>query len=358
MYFAGLDLHRKYFTLCVLTSEGEVVCDHRRLPAELEPLGSLLRELGGPVTVTVEATLQWAWLHDRLTAAGFLVQVAHPYQVKLISHARCKTDPIDARKLAELTRVNLLPAIWVPSPEVRSWRQLIRGRAALVRWRTRAKNRIQGYLAAENLRVATTDLFGRAGREWLAVALVTPTARREITVQLAVLAALEAQLAGYDPEVKRIAKHPDAQRLQTIPGVGVFGAALPLAEIGTITRFPSVHELAAYAGLVPSTKSSGGKTVHGGVGRESNHWRKWVLIEAVQTLKQVPGPVRFHYERLLRAKGKPKATVAAARKLCTYVYLDVDPGLELRGLARDRDEAGGVPDANAGVVRLAARNRR
>jgi hypothetical protein len=48
MYFAGLDLHRKDFTLCVLTSEGEVVCDHRRLPAELEPLGSLLLELGGP----------------------------------------------------------------------------------------------------------------------------------------------------------------------------------------------------------------------------------------------------------------------------------------------------------------------
>lgn len=85
------------------------------------------------MTVTVEATLQWAWLHDRLTAAGFTVQVAHPQQVKLISHARCKTDPIDARKLAELTRVHLLPANWVPSPEVRSWRQLIRGRAALVR---------------------------------------------------------------------------------------------------------------------------------------------------------------------------------------------------------------------------------
>ncbi|MBA3317724.1 MAG: hypothetical protein H0T50_06480, partial [Gemmatimonadales bacterium] len=62
MYYAGLDLHRKYFTLCVLTREGQVVCDHRRLPADLEPLTSILREVGGPVTVTVEATLQWAWL--------------------------------------------------------------------------------------------------------------------------------------------------------------------------------------------------------------------------------------------------------------------------------------------------------
>jgi hypothetical protein len=71
MYYAGLDLHQRYFTLCVLTSEGQVVVDHHRLPADLEPLRSILRELGGPVTVTVEATLQWAWLHERLTQAGF-----------------------------------------------------------------------------------------------------------------------------------------------------------------------------------------------------------------------------------------------------------------------------------------------
>lgn len=158
MYYAGLDLHRRSFTLCLLTSDGQVICDPRRLPAEVEPLSAILRELAGPVTVALEATLQWAWLQDRLTAAGFTVRVAHPKQVKLISDARCKTDPIDARKLADLARTNLLPTIWVPSPEIRAWRQLLRGRASLVRWRTRAKNRIHGALAAENLRVAATDL--------------------------------------------------------------------------------------------------------------------------------------------------------------------------------------------------------
>jgi transposase len=315
-----LDRHRRYFTLFVLTSEGEVVCHHRRLPAELEPLTSLLRELGGPVTVALEATLQWGWLHDRLTAAGFTVVVAHPRQVKPICHARCKTDPVDARRLADLARTNLLPTIWGPSPEIRAWRQLLRGRATLVGWRTRAKNRIHGALAAENLRVGATDLFGRAGREWLERAPVSAGTRREITVQLAVIAALDEQVRGYDTEVKRLAKPPEAQRLQTIPGIGPFGAALLVAEIGEISRFPTAHDFAAYAGLVPSTRSSGDKTAHGTVGRENHHWLKWILIEALQTLKQVPGPVRFHYERLLRVTGKPKATVAAARKLATYIY--------------------------------------
>lgn len=77
--------------------------------------------------MAVEATLYWAWLHDRVSAAGYPVTVAHPQQVKLICQARCKTDPVDARKLADLLRTNLLPAIWVPDGETRARRKLLRG---------------------------------------------------------------------------------------------------------------------------------------------------------------------------------------------------------------------------------------
>jgi mRNA interferase HicA len=74
----------------------------------------------GPVTVTVEATLQWAWLHDRLTQAGFPVQVAHPQQVKLISHARCKSGRA-ARYISDLSKeipMQLqLTAVFQPVPE-------------------------------------------------------------------------------------------------------------------------------------------------------------------------------------------------------------------------------------------------
>ena len=154
----------------------------------------------------------------------------------------------------------------------------------------------------------------------MAAAPGTPGTRREITAHLAVIECLDTEIDGYDAAVKRLVKTPDARRLMTVPGIGIFGAALLVAEIGTIARFPSAGALAAYAGLVPSTRSSGDRTSHGGVGTQSNHWLKWILIEVVQTLKRRPGPVQAHYDRLLRAKGKPKATVAAARKLCLYLY--------------------------------------
>src|SRR5947207_631365 len=122
MYYVGLDLHKKYITGCVLDSQGAVVAEERRLPPVLETLLGWLAPLGQPVAVALEATLYWAWLHDRLTAAGYQVAVAHPQQVKLICHARCKTDPVDARKLADLLRTDLLPAIWIPDAATRARR--------------------------------------------------------------------------------------------------------------------------------------------------------------------------------------------------------------------------------------------
>jgi len=269
----------------------------------------------------MEATRYWAWLHDQLSAAGIAAVAAHPYQVKLIWQARCKTDPIDARKLADLLRTNLLPSIWVPDVEVRARRKLLRGRAYLVRLRTSVKNRIHGHLTAENCRAAVTDLYGRAGRAWLQTVALSPMGRVQVDLLLELVDALDARIGRLDDRVKRLVKHdPVAQRLQTWPGIGTFGAALLLAEIGTIHRFRSSHELAAYAGLTPSTQSSGDTTRHGSVGRAGSPWLRGILIEIVQSLKLAPGPVGQQYQKLLRSNGKAKATVAAARKLCCYLY--------------------------------------
>jgi transposase len=138
---------------------------------------------------------------------------------------------------------------------------------------------------------------------------------------LEVVDALDERIGRLDDRVKRLGQaDPQARLLQTWPGIGLLGAALLVAEIGTIHRFRSSHELAAYAGLTPSTQSSGDKTRHGSVGRAGSPWLKWILIEIVQSLKLAPGPVGQQYQKLLRAKGKAKATVAAARKLCCYLY--------------------------------------
>jgi transposase len=339
MIWVGLDLHKRYVTACALDGDGMEVAAHRRLPADAEALITWLQGLGAPVTVAMEATLYWAWLHDQLSAVGIPAVAAHPYQVKLIWQARAKTDPIDARKLADLLRTNLLPTVWVPSPALRAHRKLLRGRAYLVRLRTSVKNRIHGHLMAENCRTEVTDLYGKAGRAWLGTVELSEMARVQVDLLLELVDQLDLRVKRLDQRVQRLVKEdPQAALLQTWPGIGTFGAALLLAEIGSIQRFRTSHELAAYAGLTPSTQSSGGKTTHGGVGRSGSPWLKWILIEIVQSLKLAPGPVGAQYQRLLRSKGKAKATVAAARKLSCYLYWCLKEGWSYEAWLRQHDK--------------------
>jgi transposase len=321
MTFVGFDLHKRYITACALNAEGDIIAEIRQLSTALEAILAWLDRLPGPITVGVEATLSWEWLSTRLVARQIVVKVAHAFHVKLIWQARAKTDPIDARKLAELLRVNLFPAIWIPDPETRERRQLLRGRAFLVRERTRLKNRIHGHLTSENLVAPGTDLYGKGGRAWLATAPLSPVLRTQTDRLLTLHDALTVEITALDDAVKKAAKgNVVVKQLMSLPGVGTFGALFLQAEIGDIDRFPSSRQFAAYAGLVPTTRSSGGKTAHGGLGAASNRWLKWILIEIVVTMKVAPGPVGAYYRHLLRAKGKPKAQAAAARKLCCYLY--------------------------------------
>jgi transposase len=348
MVCVGLDIHKRYITACVLNAHGEVVGENRKLPPDAAAVLAFLSEFGGSARIAIEATLYWSHLTRRLTASGHEVVVTHPHHVKLIWATQKKTDPIDARKLAELLRAGLLPAIWIPDPETEAQRQLLRGRVFIVRQRTVIRNRIHACLTMENLRAPVLDAFTRAGREWLSVVELTPVLRREVELLLEAHDLLSDQVKALNREIRsKVRCGAAAQSLLSVPGVGEFGALVLQAEIGTIDRFRSAQDLAAYAGLVPSTHSSGGRTRHGRTGR-GNPWLKWILVEAVQTHKKTPGPVRDYYIKLLRSKGKQKATVAAARKLCTYIYWMLKRGWSYSEWLRQHDRPEVLPRLELG----------
>ena len=208
MTFVGLDLHKRYITACALDVAGGVLAEARQLPVSLEALAGFMTGLPTPITVGMEACLYWQWLHDQLEAQGHTVRVADARQVKVIWQARSKTDPIDARKLAELLRANLLPTIWIPDADTRRRRQLLHGRAFLVRQRTQIKNRIHGRLTAEHLLFPRSDLYGRAGRAWLATAALSALLRRQADQLLRIHDALTRQWSRHRPRIDSLKARP------------------------------------------------------------------------------------------------------------------------------------------------------
>jgi transposase len=84
------------------------------------------------------------WVRDELVACGWQVEVADARKVKTVAPLAAKTDKVDARLLAELSRRELVPALWLPSLDERALRERLRRRMHLVRLRTSAKARIAG----------------------------------------------------------------------------------------------------------------------------------------------------------------------------------------------------------------------
>jgi len=103
--------------------------------------------------------------------------------------------------------------------------------------------------------------------------------------------------------------------LTTIPGVGYYIALLVKAEIGDIARFRTGDQLASYAGIDPSTHSSGGVTRHGRITKEGSRWLRWAMVEAALVHFRFDSPVTRAYHRIAERWRKGKAKVVAARRL-------------------------------------------
>ena len=196
MLHVGLDLSRRRIDVCVLESDGGLVEEFRA-----QPDADGLRVLASRFEATavrggIESMTGARFVHDTLEEAGWVVEVADAVRVKALAPLTAKTDRIDARVLAELSRRDLIPAIWLPSPGVRGMRELARFRLHLVRHRTALKNRIHSSLITWGIAVPMTDLFGAGGRDYLAGLGLAGAWTETVTTTLEVIDHLDTQIGG------------------------------------------------------------------------------------------------------------------------------------------------------------------
>lgn len=333
MEYFGLDVHKRY-TVFTHVDEGGRLLGQGRVGNDAESLCELLSRSAQPAKVVLEAGGIWPVFTDALEDHAVEVVLAHPLKMRAIASARIKTDRIDSATLAHLLRTDLVPRSYLAPKSLREVREVLRYRVQLVRLRTAIKNRIHALLAMRGLASPVSDLFGRAGRRWLADLELPAVPRRAIDGFLAVLETINVQIRLVETEIRRrVRESPDARRLWTIPGVGRFGALLIWAEIGDVHRFPDARHLVSYAGLAPSVHSSGGRTYHGRITKQGSPLLRWILVEAAVAASRQEGELRERYRRIAARKGPNTARVALARHLLTIVYHVLGDGVPYRSTA-------------------------
>jgi transposase len=323
MLYAGVDYHKRYSQVHVIDEHGRTRA-RARLANDFTALRDFFAGLAEPTRAVLEAGWNWGVMYDWLDAIENVadVELAHAYRVRAIAAAQVKTDAIDSHTLAQLLRVNLIPKAYVPGTQTRALRELVRQRVFLVRVRTMVKNRIQALLARHHVPLpAVSDIFGKRGRDYLSKVRLEGAAQELLRQDLELLIALGEEIGATERWLRQATQGDRrVELLRSIPGLGELLATVVALEIDRIERFASPAKLAAYAGLVPTTYSSGGRTFHGKLMAQSNKWLRWALVEAAWVAVRLDPYFRAHFAKRRAHKPAQSAIIATARRLLEIVW--------------------------------------
>jgi len=259
-----------------------------------------------------------AWVRDRLTSAGWRVQIADARKAKAVASLAVKTDIIDARVLAELARRDLVPELWVPSLDDRALKERLLRRMHLVRLRTSAKNRAQGILTQWGVKLAFKRLAAPDASKLLERRGVPEVWRRSVAEAVAVVELLDGRLRPLERELRPLAlADPRVELLRSIPGLGDLLGLTFAAEIGDVSRFPSARKLVGYSGLSPRVSQSGESSRTGRLSKAGPGLLRWAAVEAAQNAYRPTNPWHALYRDVkTRTGGKSNpAKAAVARKI-------------------------------------------
>jgi transposase len=317
----GLDVHRDFCQVAI--ADGGRARSAGRIATSPEQLELFAQSLAPTDRVVMEATGNALAIARILAPHVAEVVLAHAKQVRAISHARVKTDKVDAKVLADLLAADLIPAVWIGDERCRMLRRLVSRRRGLVKRRTQIKNEIAAALH-RNLkgRNPASDPFGNKGREWIADQRLPIDERLTVDACLRQLDFLGDELAQIDEIIAQQALgDEDVRRLMTIPGIDVVTATTLVAVIGDVRRFPTARHLVGYLGLHPTIRQSGnGPARHGRVSKEGSAAARHVLVESAWSAAKSPGPLRAFAQRTAARRGRHVATVAVARKLAVLAW--------------------------------------
>ena len=319
--YGAIDLHSTNNVTVVIDEQDRVVYQ-KRLPNDLalilKELSVYQSELQG---IVVESTYNWYWLVDGLMAEGYKVHLANTAAIQQYNGLKYTDDNSDARWLAHLLRLGVLPEGYIYPRADRPVRDLLRKRSQMVRQRT------TNLLSIQNLMTRNTGESLSANRvkglDVQQVDELLPDGDLALAVKanLSVMSSADEQVQILEQIVtQRVKLRPQFSFLKTVPGIGEILALTIMLETGDIGRFATVGNYASYCRCVGSQKISNGKKKGQGNTKNGNKYLAWAFVEAAHFAIRFNSRIKSFDQR---KKAKTKGVVAikaVAHKLCRACY--------------------------------------
>jgi len=253
--YVGMDVHKETIVSAVLNARGKLVMQSV-IETKAQAVRDFIQGLRGTIHVTCEEGTPAAWRYDLLRPVVAKVVVCDPRKNALLL-AGNKGDRVDAHKLAQLLRAELLTPVYHGTHGTRTLKELARSYTALLEDCTRVMNRLKALYRARAIPCTGEGVYQKEERtRWLRK-LTEPGARHRaewLYEELAPLVALRD--TAREAMVAESRKHPAHPLRQSIAGLGPVRVAHLIAALDRPHRFRTKRQLWAYSGLAVTTKSS------------------------------------------------------------------------------------------------------
>jgi transposase len=332
--YIGMDVHKESISIAAMNSAGKIV-----LECVVETKASIILQfidgLRGDLHVTFEEGTWAAWLYDLLKPHVTRIVVCDPRKNASMKEGN-KSDQIDARRLAELLRLNHLNPVYHGEHGLRTLKELVRSYLTITKDLGRVMTRVKALYRSWAIPCTGKQVYAPQHRaEWLAK-ITEPGVRRRAEFYYQQLDALRSLRREVRRELlEESKKHPAWKRLCQIPSIGPIRAAVLLGILQTPHRFRTKRQLWTLGGLGIETYSSADhRYVEGqlqrskkpvlirGLNENCNHDLKNLFKGAAIIASTKPGPFQEFYAALL-AKGMraEMARLTLARKIATIVLV-------------------------------------
>lgn len=322
----GLDVHPDSFAGAILEGSdpwrARVVRTSTRVAlAELEEWAA--RQTSPEDVLVLEASGNAFAVAERLRALGREVKVLESHRAGKVGQSYCATDRVDAIKIARIYLSALSPIVWQPDAPTRERREVFSAYQGVVKEAVRLQQQLKSMLNEHCVRLP------RGFR------LCHPTAMARLLrlkewspAQAMLLGQLHAGLVGARARRQQLRRYmareilaaPELLRLSRLCGISLITLYGLVSAIGDITRFANPHKLSAYFGLNPSVSQSGTYEGSTALKRHGRGAMRALLVQSAKKLLQVENPLQKWGLAVALRRGRNKAAVAVARKLCVAVW--------------------------------------
>jgi len=319
--YAGIDLHSNNSVIVIQDEEDNVV-GRKHLPNDLKRVCSWLeryrQDLAG---IVVESTYNWYWLVDGLMEQGYSVHLANTVAIQQYSGLKYRDDDSDARWLATLLRLGLLPEAHVYPRTERAIRDLLRKRSRFVRQATMNMLSIENLFARNQGQRLSANRVRQLTAEAVDATFEDANVALAIKSSLNVLDCLLEQIYTLEVAIRdQVRLRQSYKRLLTVPGIGEILAFTIMLETGDINRFDDVGNYVSYGRLVGSSHWTNGKRKGSGNTKNGNAFLCWAFMEAANFAIRYEPKIRAYYQRKEAKTKRVIALKAVAHKLGRACY--------------------------------------